>query len=77
VRRDGPTAPQVYAIIARYLDQSLDVVKLGVAHIDRDARLDTADVLRQIAWYKSRGMVKPEVDGSEIIDSRYVVPLSH
>jgi len=33
------------------------------------------DVLRQIAWYKSQGFVKPEVDGAKIIDMRYVQAL--
>ena len=74
-RRDGPTADEVYAIISKYMDQPLDVVKLGIAYFDRDARLDTADVLHQIAFYESQGMVKPEVDGGKIIDTRYVVPL--
>ncbi len=33
------------------------------------------DVLRQIAWYKSQGMVQADVDGNAIIDSRYAVSL--
>ena len=75
-RRDGPTAPDIYAIMSKYQDQPIDIIKLGVGHIDREARLDTADVLRQIAFFKSRGMVNPEVNGNELIDSRYVIPLS-
>jgi hypothetical protein len=31
-------------------------------------------VLHQIAWYKSQGMVKGEVDGAAIMDPRYVLP---
>ena len=46
-----------------------------VAYFDTEARLDVPDVLRQISWYKSQGMVKPEVDGASFIDKRYVVPL--
>ena len=74
-RRDGPTAPETYAILAKYLGQPIDILKLGVAHLDAGGRLDVADVLRQIAWYKGQGMVKPEVDGNAIIDARFVVPL--
>jgi hypothetical protein len=33
------------------------------------------DVLRQIDWFKSQGMVKPGVDAASVIDTRYVVPL--
>jgi hypothetical protein len=32
-------------------------------------------VLHQIAWYKSQGMLKDSVNGNDIIDKRYAVPL--
>jgi ABC-type nitrate/sulfonate/bicarbonate transport system substrate-binding protein len=54
-RADGPTAPEVYAILAKYLGQPLDTIKLGVGYIAPDAQLDVNDVLHQIAWYKSQG----------------------
>ena len=38
-------------------------------------RVEAANVMDQIAWYKSQGMVKPEVDGAKIIDMRYAVAL--
>jgi NitT/TauT family transport system substrate-binding protein len=74
--RDGTGAAQDYSILAKYLGTPVDLLKLGVGHNDADGRLDVADILHQIAWYKSQGMVKPEVDGSKIIDMRYVLPLS-
>ncbi|HUB95493.1 MAG TPA: ABC transporter substrate-binding protein [Stellaceae bacterium] len=73
--RDGPGAADAIAIIAKYTGQAPETVKLGIAYSDPSLRVDVADVLRQIAWYKSQGMVKPDVDGNTIIDSRYVVPL--
>jgi len=72
---DGPEAAEDYAILAKYTEVPLATMKLGLIHIDRDARLDVGDVMHQIAWYKAQGMVKPEVDGAKIIDRRYVVPL--
>jgi NitT/TauT family transport system substrate-binding protein len=72
---DGPGAADAIAIIAKYTGQPPEAVKLGVAYVDPSLRVNVADVMRQIAWYKSQGMVKPEVDGNAIIDSRYVVPL--
>ncbi len=51
-------------------------MKLGIAYVEPMLRLNVADVLRQIAWYKTQGMVKPEVDGATFIDKRYVVPLA-
>jgi NitT/TauT family transport system substrate-binding protein len=73
-RVDGPTAAEVYAILAKYLGQPLDTIKLGVGYIAPDAQLDVKDVLHQIAWYKGQGLVKPEIDGNAIIDQRYVIP---
>jgi len=74
-RHDGPAAAEITAIIARYAGLTIEDVKLGFPYYDPDARLDVKDILHQIAWYKSQGMVKPEVDGDKIIDTRYVVPL--
>jgi NitT/TauT family transport system substrate-binding protein len=74
-RQDGPTAPEIVAIVAKYTGLTIDDVKLGVPYFDADARLDVKDVLHQIAWYKSQGMVKPEIDADQIIDKRYVIPL--
>ncbi len=72
---DGPTAAEAIGIIAKYTGQPPEAVKLGIAYADPTLRVNVADVMRQIAWYKTQGMVKPEVDGNTIIDSRYVVPL--
>jgi NitT/TauT family transport system substrate-binding protein len=71
----GPTAPEMLAIIAKYTQQPVAQIGHALAYVDADARLDVKDVLRQIAWYKSEGMIKGEVDGDKIIDKRYVVPL--
>jgi NitT/TauT family transport system substrate-binding protein len=71
----GPTAPEILAIIAKYTQQPVAQIERGLAYVDADARLDVKDVLHQIAWYKSEGMIKGEVDGDKIIDKRYVVPL--
>ncbi len=73
--RMGPTAPEMLAIIAKYTQQPVAQIEHALAYVDADARLDVKDVLRQIAWYKSEGMIKGEVDGDKIIDKRYVVPL--
>ncbi|HEY3916754.1 MAG TPA: ABC transporter substrate-binding protein [Stellaceae bacterium] len=72
---DGPTADATYAIIAKYTDVPVAAMKLGLVHLDAQGRLNVADVMHQIEWYKAQGMVKPEVDGEKIIDKRYVVPL--
>lgn len=74
-RRNGPSAPQILAIIAKYAEQPVEEVDIGVPYFDREARLDIEDVLHQIAWYKGTGMVKGAVNGGELIDKRYVVAM--
>ncbi len=74
-RLDGPTAPEILAILSKYIGQPPEVVARGVSYNDSAMRLDVKDVLHQIAWYKSQGMVKGDFDPNAMIDMRYVVPL--
>jgi len=74
-RRDGPTAPETLAIIAKYTGESAENIKRAVGFVDPEGRFDEADILHQIAWYKSQNMLKDGVDGATVIDRRYVPPL--
>ncbi len=74
-RMDMQTAPEILAIIAKYVGQSPEQLKRAIPYFDREGRLDFKDILHQIAWYKSQGMLKDSVNGDEIIDKRYAVPL--
>ncbi len=64
------------AIIARYAypdkSNAAAAVEAGVYFMDRQALLDAADIERQIAWYKSQGMVEPSVDARSVIDLSFV-----
>ena len=73
--QDGPTAPAMYQLLAKYTDVPVETMKIGLVHLDAEGRLNVADVMHQIEWYKSQGQVKPEVDGSKIVDKRYVTAL--
>lgn len=73
----GPTAPAVLAILAKYTGQPVARLEQALSDIDADARLDVADIKRQIAWFKSQHMLKGPVDPESVIDKRYVVPLPH
>ena len=74
-RRDGPTAAAVLAIIGKYVGQTPAQLELGIGYYDAEVRLDVQDILRQIDWYQSQGLVRGKVDGNTLIDKRYVVPL--
>ena len=74
-RADQPSAPAVLEIISKYIGQTPDQVRRAVPYIDRQIRVDVGDVMHQIAWFKSQGMLKDNVDGETIVDKRYVVPM--
>jgi NitT/TauT family transport system substrate-binding protein len=74
-RRDGPEAPEMVSIIAKYTGITIDQAKLGIAWVDAEQRIDMKDTLRQVAWYHSQGMVKGDFDAVTIFDARYAVPL--
>jgi NitT/TauT family transport system substrate-binding protein len=74
-RRDGPTAPEALAIIAKYTGEPAAKIARAVGFVDPDARFDEADIRHQIAWYKAQNMLKDSVDGATFIDRRYVKPL--
>jgi len=74
-RQDGAGAADSLAIFAKYTGEPVDVVKLAIPYVEPQTRLNVPDVLRQIAWYKEQGMLKADVDGTRLIDARYVVPM--
>jgi len=73
--RNGPTTEAVLAIVANATHQTIDQLKVAIPYVDAEARLDVKDVLRQIAWYRSQGLVKGPIDGEAMVDMRDVIPL--
>ena len=73
--RVGAAAPEIFAIITKYTGLAPETIERGLPYFDAEARLDVKDVLHQIEWYKSQGVLKPEINGERIIDSRYLIPL--
>ena len=74
-RRDGPTAPEILAIIAKYSGQTTAQIDGGISYIDREARLDARDIQHQIDWYRAQGMIKGQLDAATLIDKRYAPTL--
>lgn len=75
-RKDGPTAPAILAIMEKHLNQPAAQLADGISYDDPDAKLDVKDVLHQIEWFKSQGMLPADADGNAMIDKRYAVPLT-
>ena len=76
MRGDGPDEAALLVIVAKGANQTPAEAGASMPYIDPDGRLDVADVLRQLAWYRAQGLVKGTIDGDQIIDRRYVMPLS-
>ena len=63
--------------IARYVfpDRGMDAaaaVELGTYYIDPQARIDVADIARQVTWYKSQGLIDKSVDAANVVDATFV-----
>jgi NitT/TauT family transport system substrate-binding protein len=71
-RADGPGTDAALAIIAKYTGEAPQHLRQGIAYVDPEARIDRADVLRQIAWYRAQHLLKGDIDGAAIVDERYV-----
>src|SRR5579875_97699 len=73
LRKDGPTAKETLAMIAKFLDQTPEQVALGLPYIDREGRVDMAAVQSQIDWYRGIGAIKGEIKVDTVVDTRYAL----
>lgn len=74
-RRDGPTAPEILAIAAKYIGQTPEELKNSIGYVEPEARVDVKDLERQVAWYRAQDMLKSDVKVEPLIDKRYAVIL--
>ena len=63
--------------IARYVYPNRDeggaaAVEAAASYIDPQARLDVADLERQIAWYKAQGLIDKNVVARGVVDPSFV-----
>ncbi|MFZ1950690.1 MAG: ABC transporter substrate-binding protein [Pseudolabrys sp.] len=63
--------------IARYVypdrgESAAATVEASAYFIEPQARLDVADIERQIAWYKAQGLVDKGVNAREVVDLSFV-----
>lgn len=70
-RHDGPTAPAVLEIISQQLGVPPERLDSEVPYIDRQMRIDLADIDHQVAWYTEQHMIKAPVTGKQVVDLRY------
>lgn len=68
VRSDDGDA--MLAIISKYTEQKVEQLRIGLSVVD--PALDSADIARQIAWFKRQKMIDPAVDAEKIVDGSFV-----
>lgn len=73
LRKDGPTAPAISEIVASWVGQTPERVRLGLPYFDREARVDMAAVQDQLDWYRSIGAIKESLVADNIVDTRFAV----
>lgn len=72
---DGPNVDEVTAIVSKYVHLSPEQVKVAMGYTDPDLRINEQDVARQIAWFRSQGMIKDDFGVDKVIDKRFAVAL--
>jgi NitT/TauT family transport system substrate-binding protein len=70
-RRDGPNLKAVVASIAAFAHLTPEQAMGTLPWLDADARVDIADIERQIAWYRAQGMIKGDVNIDAFLDRHY------
>ncbi|HUK58913.1 MAG TPA: ABC transporter substrate-binding protein [Stellaceae bacterium] len=71
----GPEAPAVLKIMSDFTGLPPEQLTKAIPYVDGEGRISTADVERQIDWYKSQNLLKGEVKADALIDGRYALPL--
>jgi len=77
-RKFDAASHAVAALIAKHVypseppDKAVGLVEASTFYVDPQARLDTADIQAQIAWYKAQGMVDASVDPDALFDLSFV-----
>jgi NitT/TauT family transport system substrate-binding protein len=60
-----------YVFPGRPLDTAGATVEAGIYNMERDARLDLADIARQVAWYQSQALIDKDIEARLMVDSSF------
>ena len=68
----GPAYDEAVNVTARYTGATPEIIRLGFPYQDRDARLDVADIGRQLLWYHKAGMITAPLQTSDLVDASFL-----
>lgn len=66
----SPEGDAMLAIISKYTGQQVEQLRIGLSVVDPS--LDTADIARQVAWFKRQKMIDADIDAAGIVDKSFV-----
>ena len=69
--REVATMIARYAFSGKPLGTATQTVEASAYYIDPQARLDAADVERQVEWFKAQGLLDKSVDARAIVDASF------
>ncbi|HVB17184.1 MAG TPA: ABC transporter substrate-binding protein [Stellaceae bacterium] len=72
-RKDGPTAPAITAIIAKYIGQTPQQIESSIPYLDAKGALDPKDIDHQLDWFRAQGMLKSNIKAADVIEQKYLV----
>ena len=74
----GPDADAAAALIGKSVypgepaEQAVPKVKASAFYVDPQARLDVADIVRQVDWYQKAGLVDAGMDAKAMLDLGFI-----
>jgi len=74
-RIDGPTEPEILAIISKYVHQTPEQVAKAIPYLDPKGALDPKDIDRQLDWFREQGMLKSPIKAADVIEQKYLIPV--
>jgi NitT/TauT family transport system substrate-binding protein len=77
VQKDGRIAPgthhdEVVEITARYVGAPPAIIRVGFPYQDRNGRLWTADIEKQMTWWQKHGFTKRVLPLRQIVDTSFL-----
>jgi NitT/TauT family transport system substrate-binding protein len=70
--RQGAAYEEVVAVTARYTGAPVAVIRLGLPYQDRNGRLWTEDIARQMTWWQRHGFIKATIPLKSLVDTSFV-----
>jgi NitT/TauT family transport system substrate-binding protein len=70
--RDAAGAIGLYLFPGREASKTEPAVASAAYFMDADARLDLADLERQLAWYKAQGLIDKSIDAHKMVDLTFI-----